>query len=92
MENYKMTAIPTKNSLLLPYKLEPGVSDQSYGIFIAKMAGIPPEVLMDAEKYLKSREEDTLKKQLQDIDINTITPLQALQFLHDLKQSSTTER
>ena len=80
MANYKMTAIPTKNSLLLPYKLEPGVSDQSYGIFIAKMAGIPPEVLMDAEKYLKSREEDTLKKQLQEIDINTITPLQALQF------------
>ena len=76
-----MTAIPTKNSLLLPYKLEPGVSDQSYGIFIAKMAGIPPEVLMDAEKYLKSREEDTLKKQLQDSK-----DTQPVQNLSDEKQ------
>lgn len=87
-----MTAIPTKTSLLLPYKLEPGVSDQSYGLFIAKMAGIPPEVLMDAEKYLKAREEEGLSKQLKDLDINSITPLQALQILHDIKQSSTPER
>lgn len=145
-----MTAIPTVSSLLLSYKLQKGVSDQSYGLFIAKMAGIPEEILQNAEKFMKERmvgdvmKEDLsvskgglsvsvrsgevsvsvrsekspvsvrsekvsvnaqpekspmsaqsekppvnthpIIQQLITIDVNSITPLQALEWIHRLKQ------
>lgn len=83
-----MTAIPTNSSLLLSYKLQRGISDQSYGLFIAKMAGIPEEILLNAEKYLKEKKTSGIEKKLEKIDINSITPLQALQLIAQLKQDS----
>ena len=82
-----MTAIPTSSSLLLSYKLQKGISDQSYGLFIAKMAGIPDEIIQNAEEYLEKRRSKGLGE-LEKIDVNAITPLQALQLIDRLKQNS----
>ncbi len=38
------------------YKLRNGSADKSYGIYVAKIAGIPNEVIINATKYLKSFE------------------------------------
>ena len=81
-----MTAIPTSSSLLLSYKLQKGISDQSYGLFIAKMAGIPDEIIRNAEKYVEKRRSNGLEE-LEKIDVNAITPLQALQLVDRLKQN-----
>lgn len=87
MENYKMTAIPTSSSLLLSYKLEKGVSDQSYGLFIAKMAGVPEEILRNAEEYMKKKKCLDISEELKKIDVNSTTPIQALEILHKLQQT-----
>ena len=88
MTNFKMCAIPTASSLLLSYKLEPGISDQSYGLFIARMAGIPQEIIERSESMLtKMRQgEGRVGELLRKIDINRMTPIQALMCLNDLKK------
>ena len=55
IENYKMDVIPTSSSLLLTYKLQKGISDQSYGLFIAKMAGLPDSIIKQAEKIIAEK-------------------------------------
>ena len=88
MANYKMGAIPTDSSLLLSYKMEAGISDQSYGFFVAKMAGIPREILENAERMVqKMREEGReMDKALQQVDVNHLTPIQAMLCLNELKE------
>lgn len=88
MANYKMGAIPTDSSLLLSYKMEAGISDQSYGLFVAKMAGIPREILENAERMVqKMREEGReMDKALQQVDVNHLTPIQAMLCLNELKE------
>ena len=88
MANFKMGAIPTDSSLLLSYKMEAGISDQSYGLFIAKMAGIPREILESAEKMVQKMKEDgrEIEKALQDVDVNQLTPIQAMLCLSELKE------
>ncbi|MGC9080241.1 DNA mismatch repair protein MutS [Sulfurihydrogenibium sp.] len=99
------------------YKVMEGFIDRSYGIHVAKLAGIPSSVIQRATEILKQLEEKskepTYEKQLQllfeevkqptleykqdkndyeqlinfieDIDIATTTPLQALMLLSELK-------
>ena len=88
MANFKMGAIPTDSSLLLSYKMEAGISDQSYGLFVAKMAGIPREILENAERMVqKMREEGReMDKALQQVDVNHLTPIQAMLCLNELKE------
>ena len=83
-----MGAIPTDSSLLLSYKMEAGISDQSYGLFVAKMAGIPREILENAERMVqKMREEGReMDKALQQVDVNHLTPIQAMLCLNELKE------
>lgn len=100
-------------------KLERGGSAHSFGIHVAKLAGMPPSIVKRAGQVLsqleelpasgKSREEkvsklatardgyqlsffqldDPLLSQIRDrllgIDIDNLTPIQALQTLHDLQ-------
>ena len=83
-----MCAIPTASSLLLSYKLEPGISDQSYGLFIARMAGIPQEIIEKSEAMLMKMKqgEGKVGELLRKIDVNSMTPIQALVCLNDLKK------
>lgn len=97
------------------YKVMEGFIDKSYGIHVAKLAGIPMSVIERAKEILKQlenkREENSYEKQLEilfeevkqpaveyktekndqlinfieDVDIATTTPLQALMILSQLK-------
>lgn len=94
MKNYRMCAIPTKDSLLLSYRLEPGVSEQSYGLFIARMAGIPEKVMVAAEREMKRRREKQgwLESYVAKLDVNAMTPVQSLVCLNELKERVESER
>ncbi|MHA2223857.1 MAG: DNA mismatch repair protein MutS [Candidatus Hodarchaeales archaeon] len=65
IKNFHMTAKERNGKLFLLYKIKKGSTDHSFGISVAKMAGIPKSVLMEAQKKLleleSSSEEMTFK-------------------------------
>ncbi len=105
-----------KDSVLFLRKLTPGGSAHSFGIHVAKMAGMPKTVLATAERKLKfleqsHQEEDrkealknsaedlqlsfinlddplleALREEIKNLDIETLTPVEALMKLNDIKR------
>ncbi|KAJ3276395.1 hypothetical protein HDV01_005018 [Terramyces sp. JEL0728] len=51
---YQAKATETDDSLTCLYKILPGIMDQSHGIMMAKMAGIPQSIISNAKAYYKS--------------------------------------
>lgn len=119
VRNYHITHKETGNKVIFLRKLAPGGSRHSFGIQVARMAGMPPMLLDRANEILAQLEEkhagagDTLQKvknikpaaqyqlnifdgvtddirriqQLLDAtDINTLTPVEALMKLNEMKE------
>ncbi len=112
--NFNATVVETADTVIFLRKIVRGASDNSYGIEVAKMAGMPPEVIERAREILagmerrevevpvqheapllrvESRqislfeeEESRLRKALSGIDINRLTPLDALMELKRLQE------
>lgn len=93
MRNFRMCAIPTGKSLLLSYRLEPGVSEQSYGLFIARMAGMPEVVMREAERLMREKKEEKgrVEAYVEKLDVNAMTPVQALVCLNEVKEMVTSK-
>ena len=53
IKNYNVSVKEMENEVLFLRKLIPGGSDHSFGIHVAKMAGMPNSVLLSAENKLK---------------------------------------
>lgn len=118
VRNYHITNREVGNKVIFLRKLAPGGSIHSFGIHVAKMAGMPPSLLKRAEEILHQLEdkhvgapiEESLKRiespkmqmsifdahtetfhhirqLLQDIDINRLTPVEALLKLQEIKNS-----
>ena len=118
VRNYHITHKETGNKVIFLRKLAPGGSRHSFGIQVARMAGMPPKLLDRANEILAQLEEkhvntgDTLQKVknikaaaqyqlnifdgvtddirriqqlLDDTDINTLTPVEALMKLNEMK-------
>ncbi len=119
VRNYHITHKETGNKVIFLRKLAPGGSRHSFGIQVARMAGMPPALLNRANQVLALLEEkhgnsgDTLEQVkkikpatptyqlnifdglsadmrriqevLQNMDINTLTPVEALLKLNELK-------
>ena len=91
-----------------------GPANQSYGVQVAKLAGIPEEVLETAKQRLNFLEghsnispqadlfnsamkressvaNDSIIEKLEEIDINSTSPIEALQLLHQLKSRLETD-
>lgn len=117
--NFNVSVKEINGKVVFMRKLERGGSAHSFGIHVAKLAGMPPSIVKRAGQVLsqleelpasgKSREEkvsklatardgyqlsffqldDPLLSQIRDrllgIDIDNLTPIQALQTLHDLQ-------
>jgi DNA mismatch repair protein MutS len=94
----------------------PGTSDHSFGIHVAKMAGLPPSIISRASQLLKEMEgenhsmeiapitaqnkqesaqmsifeirDDSIRRSLQDLDLNKLTPIQAFEHLLRLKNEA----
>ena len=116
IKNFNVSVKELKDSVLFLRKLSPGGSAHSFGIHVAKMAGMPPQVLKTAERKLsfleKSHQEEDRKEALKkdqeeiqlsfinlddpllealrdeivDLDIDTLTPVEALMKLNSIKR------
>jgi len=117
VKNYNVAVREYGDRVIFLRKIIPGGCDKSYGIHVAQMAGVPPEVIhrakeiltnlnpeertlpSDREKFRRLPEKDTdqlglfsgddtkLKKMLTEVDINNLTPLEALKKLDELKRN-----
>ena len=117
IKNFTVSVKELKDDVLFLRKLVPGGSHHSFGIHVAKMAGMPQGVLHRANKILKRLEKshssdalsDTIKKltdeqmqlsffnlddplleelrdQITELDIDTLTPVEALMKLNEIKR------
>lgn len=105
--NYCVSVEEVGDEVIWTHRVVPGGTDRSYGIQVARMAGVPPEVLTRAKEVLdglertdpavESRqpslqlqlfevEEPEVVQRLRELDVNGMTPVQALQFLDDWKK------
>jgi DNA mismatch repair protein MutS len=115
VKNYHVSVKENAGGIVFLRKVEPGAADRSYGIEVAKLAGLPPEVIGRAREVLAEHEtaehrlsrelaSDELQPggavqltmftplsqkivdQLRETDLDRLTPLEALNLLHALKQ------
>ena len=116
IKNYNVSVKETKDSVLFLRKLTEGGSAHSFGIHVAKMAGMPQYVIQKANKMLKKLEEshnvvptaevvknaqkemqlsffdmndpllEALKDDLLSLDSNTLTPVEALMKLNEMRK------
>ena len=71
IKNFNVSIKEEKNHILFLRKLIPGSSEHSFGIHVAKMAGMPKDVLDRANDMLKQLEQSRSSKEL---IINEISP------------------
>lgn len=117
IKNYNVSVKETHDTIIFLRKLVPGGSEHSFGIHVAKMAGMPDWVLKRANQVLKTLEStqvsdktsnkakklteenmqlsffqlddpilEEIRSDLIKIDINTLTPVEALMKLNEIKR------
>ena len=116
IKNYNVSVKELKDNVLFLRKLVAGGSAHSFGIHVAKMAGMPQQVLHRANKILKKLEQshsseeltekvktldnemqlsffnlddpllENIKEEILHIDIDTLTPVEALMKLNEIKR------
>jgi DNA mismatch repair protein MutS len=118
--NFHVVVREWHDDIVFLRKVVPGRSDRSYGIQVARLAGLPPAVVARAREILTGLEhdelsrggrpslsgsgdrsngqlglfqapppaEDPLRARLRGIDVNHLTPVQALTLLAELKQEA----
>lgn len=98
--NYNIGVKEQKGELLFLHKIFKGAADKSYGIQVAKLAGLPKEVIDCAKNKLRNlldpsfdlfkpqmifsfeeQKQEPLKDELAKLDLNNLTPLDALNTL-----------
>jgi len=125
IKNYNVSVKELKDTVLFIRKLVAGGSAHSFGIHVAKMAGMPQMVIQKAQKILKKLEKnhsseslsgiksvkdgsslkgeqaqqmqlnifnlddpllEEIREDIMNLDINTLTPIEALMKLNELKR------
>lgn len=122
-ENYSVAVHEDEKGVVFLHKIQKGGIDKSYGIEVAKRAGVPQAVIQKAQHILRELEEGVLEKgieaelkllktkdqmdlfhqarqkpveslrhpaleHLKMLDVNQMTPIQALQALAQLKENA----
>ena len=117
VKNYNIAVKKRGDDITFLRRIVPGGADDSYGIEVAKLAGLPDSIIKRAKKILKelennsksnnnaeallnlSKEEpeedmqlslmpsanNAISDKLNSIDINTLTPIEAMNLLYELK-------
>ncbi|RTH27394.1 DNA mismatch repair protein MutS [Thermus scotoductus] len=91
LKNLHVAAKEEEGGLTFYHQVLPGPASKSYGVEVARMAGLPKEVVERAKSLLLSmaaRREgvaEAVLERLISLDPNTLTPLEALCLLHELK-------
>ncbi len=116
IKNFNVSVKELKNNVLFLRKLVEGGSQHSFGIHVAKMAGMPQQVIHRANKILKQLEKshsseeltdkvrtlendmqlsffnlddpllEQIKEEIVNIDIDVLTPIEALMKLNEIKR------
>ena len=117
IKNFNVSIKETKDTILFLRKLVPGGSEHSFGIHVAKMAGMPKRVVDRANDVLKVLEAtktdegisnktekitqdnmqlsffqlddpilESIREEIMNTDINTLTPVEALMKLNEIKK------
>jgi DNA mismatch repair protein MutS len=115
VKNYHVSVKETGGGIVFLRKVEPGAADRSYGIEVAKLAGLPNEVIERAREVLNEHENaerqltgqlanddsrpapaaqltiftpisQPVLEKLREVDLNRLTPLEALNLLSELKK------
>ncbi|MDE6793382.1 MAG: DNA mismatch repair protein MutS [Muribaculaceae bacterium] len=116
ISNFNVSVKEIGGKVVFLRKLEPGGSEHSFGIHVAKLAGMPPSIVRRADEVLHQLEEKSvgatkgkidngkqketyqmsffqlddpllsqIRDRLLDVNVNNLTPLQALNMLNDLQ-------
>jgi len=115
VKNYNVSVKESGKNVIFIRTLKEGGSEHSFGIHVAKMAGMPKQIVKKAEKILKQLESlrtkesntkaitedndmqlsffklddpilEELREQIISLDINTLTPVEALMKLNEIKK------
>ena len=110
VKNYNIAAKKRKDDIIFLRKIVRGPADQSYGIEVAGLAGVPGRVIERARDILAeleaqgapapaaapARADDQISltdlganevaERLRRVDVNTLTPIEAMNLLYELKQ------
>jgi len=60
VKNFQVLVAESGNNIVFLHQLAPGAAPQSYGIEVAKLAGVPPEVIARAQEVLENLEAGSL--------------------------------
>jgi DNA mismatch repair protein MutS len=89
IRNVSVAAREWNGEVIFLRKLSPGGTSRSFGIDVAKLAGLPAVVVERARQILASLESDAPGGDLRQVDPDGLTPRQALELLADLKNKLT---
>ena len=100
LENFFFVIAEKDSVLTFKYRLEKGTALKSYGVYVAKLAGLPKPVVRRAEqllnKYdkehgeravsnLQSSNKSEVERKLSEIDTDALSPVEALMKIYELK-------
>ncbi len=104
INNIHIDAIEHGEKIVFLHSVKPGPANQSYGLQVAQLAGVPPDVIKLAKNKLVELENQTVSnhhesgqfemfsdrphpvvEQLQELNVDELTPKQALDLLYSLK-------
>ena len=85
--NVHLDAIEHENGILFLHKVKTGAANQSYGLQVAKLAGVPPVVIKSAEEKLRQLEVDAGHKiELKEVEQKDFFESEPHPALHNLMQ------
>ena len=109
IRNFNIAVKKRQGEMIFLRKLVPGAADDSYGVEVAKLAGLPDKLIARARAVLKELESgapkapavqkqasdqvslmdlqaDEIREKLSAINVETLTPIEAMNILYQLKQ------
>ena len=117
IKNYNISVKRRRDEIIFLRKILPGVADGSYGVEVAKLAGIPDRVIKRARQILQDLEEkgpsriivpvraplyetqlpidqtvlkdpvdEDIRKRLETLTVEALTPIEAMNILYELKK------
>ena len=111
IKNVHVSAVENEGQITFLHKVKNGAIDKSYGIHVAKLAGMPEDLLKRANEilteyetiskksnkksdniqlsmdFIEDKKDDNLKEKIMKINPLEMTPIEALNYLYELKNS-----
>lgn len=109
VKNYSIAVKKRGSEMIFLRKIVPGATDDSFGVEVARLAGLPDKVISRSRQLLKELEAgrgkqtqvpvetdqifmgdprlEELRIQLMNLSVDTITPIEALNILYEMKKS-----